>query len=204
MQPDLVSNAIGIGLFVGAYLLGSIPFGLVLTKLTGMGDIRNIGSGNIGATNVLRTGNKKLALLTLVLDGIKGGIAVWVGGTITHNYDVSILMGITAVLGHIYPVWLKFKGGKGVATAICVMLVAHEVVGIGMIITWLMVAYVTRFSSLAALVAFAGAPLYAWFMDDVTLFLYALPLSALIILKHRANISRLIEGAEPKIGGKKG
>lgn len=186
----------------GGYLLGSIPFGLVLTRAAGLGDIRSIGSGNIGATNVLRTGRKGLALATLILDGGKGAmaalLALWLGG------DGPMLMaGFAAVLGHNFPVWLKFKGGKGVATTLGTLLAAVPLAGIGCILTWLAVAVVFRISSLSALVALALSPLYAWLAAGPDAAAMALGLAVLGFLRHRANIERLIQGTEPKIGDKK-
>ncbi len=189
-------------LFAGAYLLGSVPFGLLLTKLAGLGDIRNMGSGNIGATNVLRTGNKQLAILTLFLDGGKGALAVWLGLAFTDNMFLAVLMGICAVLGHIYPVFLKFKGGKGVATAIGFYLMVSWELGLGVILIWLMIAFALRKSSAAAIAAIGAAPILAWFVDMPEYFLHLAALSALIIYKHKANIERLFKGTEPSIGKK--
>ncbi len=189
-------------LFVGSYLLGSIPFGLLLTKLAGLGDIRNIGSGNIGATNVLRTGNKQLALLTLFLDGGKGALAVYAGALLTQNEFLSMLMGLCAVIGHIYPVFLKFKGGKGVATAIGFYLMLSWELGFMTILMWLLVAFALRKSSAAAIAAVGAAPFFAWFHDIPQYFIYLAILSALIIYRHRSNIERLLKGTEPTIGKK--
>lgn len=186
----------------GGYLLGSIPFGLVLTKPFGY-DLRTIGSGNIGATNVLRTGRKDLALATLLLDSGKGGIAAalawWAFGPFA-----ALLAGFGAVLGHNFPVWLKFKGGKGVATTLGVLLVTAWPVGVAACGTWLLVAAVGRYSSLAALVSLTAAPVYAWFLaTPAHVAVYAL-LGALALMRHRDNIRRLIRGEESKIGKKKG
>ncbi|MGY8999798.1 MAG: glycerol-3-phosphate 1-O-acyltransferase PlsY, partial [Rhodospirillales bacterium] len=148
-----------------AYLLGSIPFGLVLTRLAGLGDIRKIGSGNVGATNVLRTGNKPLALLTLALDAGKGGIAaliayhVYPGGE--NGLDFAIVAGITAVIGHNFPLWLRFQGGKGIATTLGTLLAVAWPIGLSACLTWALVAAVSRYSSLAALVSLAASPFYA-------------------------------------------
>lgn len=200
---------------IGGYLLGSIPFGLVLTKLAGMGDIRAIGSGNIGATNVLRTGRKGLAVLTLLLDGGKGFVAViaaamlyptWnmiFGDGVSDERDVviwSCIAGLFAVLGHIFPLWLRFKGGKGVATAIGVFTALSWPVGVACMVTWLLVAVVSRISSLAALVAMALAPLYAYLWMDETVAMLASIVALLVIAKHYANIRRLLKGEEPRIG----
>ncbi|MDP6345003.1 MAG: glycerol-3-phosphate 1-O-acyltransferase PlsY, partial [Alphaproteobacteria bacterium] len=146
------------------YLLGTIPFGLVLTRLAGLGDIRGIGSGNIGATNVLRTGNKGLAALTLILDGGKGAAATLLAGL--YGPDMAVLAGGAAFLGHLFPVWLRFKGGKGMATFLGVMLAIAWPVGLACCLIWLAMALVLRYSSLATLVAAAAAPLYAWWLAD--------------------------------------
>ena len=186
------------------YLLGSIPFGLVLTKAAGLGDIRAIGSGNIGATNVLRTGRKGLALATLLLDGGKGAIAVLIAAALTGDPTIPLIAGVAAVLGHNFPVWLKFKGGKGVATTLGMMLAAAPIVGAAACITWALVAALFRYSSLAALVALALAPLYAELVvHDHKVALAFLILAALGWIRHRANLARLKKGEEPKIGAKK-
>lgn len=183
---------------IGGYLLGSIPFGLILTKLAGHGDIRTIGSGNIGATNVLRTGNKPLALLTLVLDGGKGAAAALIAGATSP--PLGYIAAACAFLGHLYPVWLKFKGGKGVATFFGVLLALAWPVGIGAMLTWLATAFFFRYSSLAALVAAALSPLYAHAMGNKALMVTAAVLAVLIFLRHGDNIRRLVKGEEPKIG----
>jgi acyl phosphate:glycerol-3-phosphate acyltransferase len=181
-----------------AYLLGSVPFGLVLTKLAGYGDIRRIGSGNIGATNVLRTGNKGLAALTLVLDAGKGGVAVLLGAN--FGPDMAAVAAAFAFLGHLFPAWLGFKGGKGVATAGGILFAYAWPVAVAGIATWLIIAMTTRYSSLAAIVAAALAPVYAWYFTrefqqtEVVLFL-----ALVILLRHHANIRRLIRGEESKI-----
>ncbi|HJP20244.1 MAG TPA: glycerol-3-phosphate 1-O-acyltransferase PlsY [Alphaproteobacteria bacterium] len=188
--------ALGLG-----YLLGAIPFGLVLTRLAGLGDIRAIGSGNIGATNVLRTGNKALALATLLLDGGKGAAAVLLGTL--YGPDIAMLAGTGAFLGHLFPVWLKFKGGKGVATALGILLAIAWPVGILACLTWLATAALFRFSSLAALVAAALAPVYAYFLADMQRVEFSAFLALLIFVRHHANIRRLVKGEEPRIGGTK-
>ncbi len=186
------------------YLLGSIPFGLVLTKAAGLGDIRSIGSGNIGATNVLRTGRKGLALATLLLDGGKGAVAVLIALMLTGDPSVPLIAGVAAVLGHNFPVWLKFKGGKGVATTLGMMLAAAPMVGAAACLTWALVAALFRYSSLAALVALALSPLYAELMvHDHKVALAFLILAGLGWFRHRANLARLKKGEEPKIGAKK-
>lgn len=181
-----------------SYLLGSIPFGLLLTKLAGYGDIRSIGSGNIGATNVLRTGDKKLAVLTLLLDGSKGAVAV----LIVHSIfpDVAPLAGFAAFIGHVYPIWLDFKGGKGVATAIGVLTALAWPVGLAVMATWLLIAYAARYSSLAALISLGLAPAYAIFFGDSDWLWLAVCLFLLIVWKHAPNIHRLREGTESRIG----
>lgn len=198
----LLASAIGLG-----YLLGSVPFGLVLARLGGYGDIRKIGSGNIGATNVLRTGNKPLALATLILDSGKGGIAVFLAGYIGDAAILPVAAGVAAVFGHNFPVWLGFKGGKGVATTLGTLLVMAWPIGLAACLTWLAVAALFRFSSLASLAALSLAPVYAWFIlespTNETVAYAAAILGGLAIIRHRTNIRRLLAGEEPKIGGKK-
>ncbi len=183
---------------VGGYLLGSVPFGLVLVRLFGYGDIRAIGSGNIGATNVLRTGNRALALATLVLDGGKGAVAVLVARALLGP-DAALAAAGGAVVGHLFPVWLGFAGGKGVATTLGVLLALAWPVGLGALATWLAVAAVFRFSSLAALVAAASTPVWAWVFADLPRAGLCLGLAVLVIARHHANIRRLIAGTEPRI-----
>jgi acyl phosphate:glycerol-3-phosphate acyltransferase len=181
------------------YLLGSIPFGLILTRLAGTQDIRAIGSGNIGATNVLRTGHKGLAAATLLCDMLKGTVAVLV----THHFfgpDLAILAGIGAFLGHVFPPWLKFKGGKGVATYIGVLLALAWPVALAFGVIWLAVAALTRYSSLAALMAGAATPVILWLNTDLQEAQVFLLLTLLLYFTHRANIARLIKGTEGKIG----
>jgi glycerol-3-phosphate acyltransferase PlsY len=185
--------------FAFGYLLGSIPFGLILTRLAGTQDIRAIGSGNIGATNVLRTGRKGLAAATLLGDALKGTVAVllayhWWGK------DLAVLAAVGAFLGHLFPVWLKFKGGKGVATFLGLLIALSWQTAIAFAAIWLAAAVATRFSSLAALVASAATPVILWFTDyrqEAQLFLL---LTALLWFMHRANIGRLLAGTEGKIG----
>lgn len=194
---------IALGLLAGGYLLGSIPFGLVVTRLGGAGDIRQVGSGNIGATNVLRTGRKDLALMTLLGDGGKGIVAVLLA---RHFFGetAAALAGGAAFLGHLFPVWLGFKGGKGVATFFGVMLTAAWPVGVMAAITWLAVAALMRLSSLAALTAVALAPLFALATDQATpMVVLAAFMAVLVFVRHKDNIARLRTGTEPKIGAKK-
>ena len=179
------------------YLLGSVPFGLVLAKLGGHGDIRQIGSGSIGATNVLRTGSKGLAALTVLLDSGKGAIAFWIAGIL--GPDMAVLAGGGAFLGHLFPVWLKFRGGKGVATALGILIAAAWPAAVLALLTWLAVAAIFRFSSLAALVASAVAPLYVWNFADLQRTELAVMLAILIFIRHHANIRRLLKGEESKI-----
>ncbi len=183
------------------YLLGSIPFGLVLTRAAGLGDVRKIGSGNIGATNVLRTGNKGLAAATLLLDALKGTAAVLIARY--WGAELGLLAGLGAFLGHLFPVWLGFKGGKGVATYLGVLFAIAWQAGFVFAAVWLAVAAITRYSSLAALLASIAAPLAAWFLlgsGDRAVLLGIMTL--LVFITHRANISRLLSQTESKIGAK--
>jgi glycerol-3-phosphate acyltransferase PlsY len=190
-----------LGALVVGYLFGSIPSGYLLARAAGLGDVRNIGSGNIGATNVLRTGNKGLAALTLILDALKGAVPVWLTLHYLGLYP-AMLAGLGAFLGHLFPVWLGFKGGKGVATYIGVLLgLAWEGV-IVFAIAWLLVAAVTRFSSLAALVAAVAVPVALVFLGRLELAELFAVMSAIVFIKHRPNIMRLIAGTESKIGSK--
>ncbi|MGQ0672354.1 MAG: glycerol-3-phosphate 1-O-acyltransferase PlsY [Hyphomicrobium sp.] len=188
------------------YACGSIPFGLILTRAAGLGDVRQIGSGNIGATNVLRTGNKGLAALTLVLDALKGTAAVLLGHYFGAQHGIaimaSLLAGLGAFLGHIYPVWLGFKGGKGVATYIGVLLGAFWPAALVFCGVWLASAVLTRYSSLSALVASVATPVVADLLGERHIALLAALMTALLLWKHRANIQRLMRGEEPKIGAK--
>ena len=185
---------------LGGYLLGSVPFGLVITRALGLGDLRQIGSGNIGATNVLRTGNKGAALATLLLDSGKGAIAVllarWLGGE-----SAALVAGAAAFLGHLFPVWLGFRGGKGVATFIGTALALFWPVGLIACGLWLASAALTRISSLSALVAATGAPVMALVFGLRGLALALGFMAVLIFVRHRANIQRLLAGTEPRIGG---
>ena len=181
---------------VGGYLLGSIPFGLVITRMAGFGDIRLIGSGNIGATNVLRTGNKALALLTVILDCSKGA-AAWVV-MVCWGFEASLIAGFSSVLGHNFPVWLKFRGGKGVATTLGVLLVAswHVVVATGA--TWLLIAGLFRYSSLASMGALAASVVFAEHLSTRPVTYLTAGLALLAFIRHRENIIRLIRGQESR------
>lgn len=180
-----------------AYLIGSIPFGFILSMLFGHGDIRQIGSGNIGATNVLRTGNKALAALTLILDGGKGAVAVVILSLLFQA--PAMLVGLFAILGHCFPVWLKFKGGKGVASTIGVLLAAAPWTGILVCVTWGIVAGFFYYSSLAALSALALSPVFTVIFYGPVPALVNVLISALVFWRHRENIQRLMKGTEPKI-----
>ncbi|MCP4393682.1 MAG: glycerol-3-phosphate 1-O-acyltransferase PlsY [Alphaproteobacteria bacterium] len=205
-----------ISMIIG-YMIGAVPFGLVLTRLAGLGDIRDIGSGNIGATNVLRTGRKDIAFLTLILDGGKGAIAfALVYFFMSPDVMYTISAGLFAVIGHNFPVWLKFKGGKGVATTLGFIFASSWVVGLAAGLTWLVVAKVFKYSSLAALVCLLMSPLYAYivmkfgegipYISDATILHVNayMVLAALSLVRHKENISRLIRGEESKIGDKSG
>jgi acyl phosphate:glycerol-3-phosphate acyltransferase len=183
-----------------SYLLGSIPFGLIFAKLAGAGDIRQIGSGNIGATNVLRTGKKWAAAATLLADAAKGYIAVTLAGEYFGIQLFPVLAGLAAFLGHVYPVWLGFKGGKGVATFIGIAAGLVWPIALLTCASWLVTARAFRFSSLAALVAAAATPVFFWFLGTTLFALLMLILAVLIFITHRANIARLRRGEEPRIG----
>ena len=184
------------------YLLGTIPFGLLLTRAAGLGDIRAIGSGNIGATNVLRTGNKSLAAATLLLDGIKGATAVLVGLHLADS-DGAYVSGLAAVLGHLFPVWLRFRGGKGVATGFGVLFAVAWPAGLAAGAVWLAVFGVSRISSAGALSAFALAPLLAWAAAGPATAVPIVLISVLIFIRHEKNIRRLLAGTEPRFGRSK-
>ena len=211
-MQDLVAPAIGTLALValGGYLLGSIPFGVVITRAAGAGDVRNIGSGNIGATNVLRTGRKDLALATLLLDAGKGAVALLIARHLFNSDIAGAVAGGAAFLGHLFPIWLKFKGGKGVATFYGLLLGAAWPLGLMAGAVWLICAALFRYSSLSALISSASAP----FLALLPLAAVGLPVSApilaltvfgavLIWIRHHENIARLLKGQEPRIGSKK-
>ncbi len=185
-----------------AYMLGSVPFGIVITRAMGLGDLRQIGSGNIGATNVLRTGNKGAALATLLLDAAKGGIAVALARLVAGE-DAAQVAALSSFLGHLFPVWLGFKGGKGVATFLGTMLVLDWRIGMAACATWAVTAAVTRISSLSALVAAALSSLWLLIFHDGQLLILTVLLTLLIYWKHWPNLERIKAGTEPKIGQKK-
>ena len=205
-MPDPISWSLSgpylLAAFLAGYLLGSIPFGIVLTRLFGHGDLRKIGSGNIGATNVLRTGRKDLAAATLLLDAGKGAIAVLIAGAL-YGPDIALMAAYGSILGHLFPVWLKFRGGKGVATTLGVHIAIAWPMGLACCAVWLATAAATRFSSLAALIAMASAPAWAWYLvHDVQLAQFAAIVAVIVWLKHHENIRRLLKGEESKIGQK--
>ena len=201
---------------IGGYLLGSIPFGLVLTRLAGYGDIRKIGSGNIGATNVLRTGNKWLALLTVLLDASKAGFAAWLAYkfvtpkpmmfmnfVVQTNVLASLIAGSAAIIGHNFPIWLKFKGGKGVASALGFILATQPFVALSALGVWLVMAFTFKYSSLSAITAALAVPFIAFFYCEPVYTIFFSALALLVLIRHHANIARLIKGQESKISFKK-
>lgn len=192
---------LGLALIVG-YLAGSIPFGLLITRAAGLGDIRAIGSGNIGTTNVLRTGRKELAAATLLLDAAKGAVPVLLAARLLGPLP-ALAAGFGAIVGHVAPVWLRFRGGKGVATGFGVLLAASWPVGLFSLLVWLAAAAAARFSSLAALAAFAAAPVLAAILGETRIALLALLLAAIVFVRHHENIGRLLAGTEPRIGAGK-
>jgi glycerol-3-phosphate acyltransferase PlsY len=203
MQPSISVLAIVLSL-VGGYLLGSIPFGVIVTRLGGAGDVRKIGSGNIGATNVLRTGRRDLALITLIGDGGKGAVAVLLAGWIFKSAEAAAIAGGAAFLGHLFPVWLRFKGGKGVATFFGTLIAIAWPAGLLAGATWILMAAIFRMSSLAALAAAVLAPLYVFLTGqtpEAKLWLAAF-MAVLIFVRHHENIRRLLKGEEPRLGAK--
>ena len=202
-MPQLTSDPMMLGLVaILAYLLGSIPFGIVITRAFGLGDLRTIGSGNIGATNVLRTGNKPAAAATLILDAAKGGIAVLIA-RYTLGEDAAQLAGLSAFLGHLFPIWLGFKGGKGVATFLGILLALAWPVGLAACATWAAAAALTRISSAAALCAAGMSGIWLFVFNYGTMLLLVFILTVLVYIRHAANIARIKAGTEPKIGSKK-
>ena len=208
MTYDLNYLILG-SIFIFGYFLGSIPFGLILTKISGLGDIRKIGSGNIGATNVLRTGNKKIALFTLLLDGGKGAVAIYLITIIlTKVFDNNFYMlgfyqctvAISAVVGHCFPIWLRFKGGKGVATGFGVILSLNLNIGIVALLIWALIAKVFKISSMSALIAYFLMPVLMFYYEtEFIYFLSSFIISLICFVQHRENIKRLINRSEPKI-----
>jgi len=201
-MPTLTSSpeALALAALIG-YLLGSIPFGMIMARLMGLGNLRQIGSGNIGATNVLRTGNKLAAALTLLFDAGKSAAAVLAARAFAGE-DAAQLAALAALLGHCYPLWLRFRGGKGVATFLGALLALAWPVGLAACATWALIAALARISSLAALIAAGTAPLWAWLLGYSPAAALLIVLAALIFWRHRANIARLSAGTEPKIGRK--
>ncbi len=202
-MPDIISSPLAL-ILVGVlgYLLGSIPFGIVITRALGLGDLRQIGSGNIGATNVLRTGNKGAALATLVLDAAKGGIAVLIARYAVGE-DAAQLAALTSFLGHLFPVWLGFRGGKGVATFLGTLIALAWPVGLAACATWLVAALITRISSASALIAAAMSSLWCFVFDHGQMLFLVVVLTVLIYIRHWPNLERIKAGTEPKIGQKK-
>ena len=198
-----------LSVFLFGYFMGSIPFGLLLSKLSGLGDIRKIGSGNIGATNVLRTGNKKIALLTLILDGTKGALAIYVVSIspsfiefdFTNNINLfQSLVAVSAVIGHCFPIWLNFKGGKGVATGFGTIIFINMYVGVIALLIWVSIAKLFRISSLSALISYLFIPISMFFFtSEKSFFIASVLISLICYLQHRENIKRLLNGSEAKI-----
>jgi len=204
-MPDPISWAAVwpyfLGVFVGAYLMGAIPFGLLITRVAGLGDVRKIGSGNIGATNVLRTGRKDLAAATLILDALKGAAAVLIAARL-GGPDFAVTAALGAFLGHLFPVWLGFKGGKGVATYLGCLTAAVPLAGLGFALVWLATAFLSRFSSLAALLAALATPFVLVGLAEYQFAELFGVLTALLWFKHTPNIKRLLAGTESRIGKK--
>lgn len=201
MQTEIIWLAPAAALLLG-YLLGSIPFGVLLTRMAGAGDLREIGSGNIGATNVLRTGRKDLAAATLLLDVAKGAGAVLLAELLFPG--TPMLAGLGAFVGHCYPVWLRFRGGKGVATLMGIVLALHWPSGLVFAAVWLAMLALVRVSSLAGMSAAVSAPVSAAFFGQTDLVMLLLALALIVVWKHRANIERLMNGTEPRVGRKSG
>ena len=203
MPPITTDPILLILTAVLAYLLGSVPFGIVITRAMGLGDLRQVGSGNIGATNVLRTGNKRAALATLFLDAAKGGVAVLIARWLLAE-DAGQVAGLAAFLGHLFPVWLRFKGGKGVATFLGILLALSWQVGLAVCATWAVSAAITRTSSIAALIAAATTAVWMITFNDGHFLLLALILTLLIYVRHAENLKRIKAGTEPRISLKTG
>ena len=202
-MPQITTDPVMLALVaILAYLLGSIPFGIVITRAFRLGDLRTIGSGNIGATNVLRTGNKPAAAATLILDAAKGGIAVLIARYI-FGEDAAQLAGLAAFLGHLFPIWLGFKGGKGVATFLGILLALAWPVGLAACATWVAAAAITRISSAAALCAAGLSPIWLFVFDHGRMLVLVFILTVLVYIRHAANIARIKAGTEPRIGAKK-
>lgn len=202
-MPEITTDPILLILTAAlAYLLGSVPFGIVITRALGLGDLRQIGSGNIGATNVLRTGHKGAALATLVLDAAKGGFAVLIA-RVAFGEDAAQLAALAAFLGHLFPAWLGFRGGKGVATFLGTLLALDWQVGLAVCASWVVVALVTRTSSIAALMAAASASGWLFYFDEGRMLLLVMLLTILVYFRHSENLKRIKAGTEPKIGKKK-
>ena len=201
-MSDLMNGDILFCVVVG-YLCGSIPFGLILTKMAGGGDIRTIGSGNIGATNVLRTGRKSLAAATLILDAAKGAFSIFIVSLFLSKAVLADaylgLVGVSAVIGHCYPVWLKFSGGKGVATGLAVITMLSPISGILFIATWILIAYIMKYSSLAALTAFASSSISALILENNEISIAIIVITLLAFFRHTENIKRLLSGEESRI-----
>jgi len=190
-----------LGIFVAAYLLGSVPFGMIVAKVMGLGNLREIGSGNIGATNVLRTGSKKAAFATLVLDAGKGAVAVLIARAYLGE-DAAQVAALAAFLGHLFPIYLMFKGGKGVAVFLGIMLALNFWAGLAACMVWLATALTLRMSSLSALIAAASTPIWLLVFDMPSAVWLGVILALLVWARHHANIGRLLKGEEPKIGMK--
>jgi acyl phosphate:glycerol-3-phosphate acyltransferase len=202
MPPIMTDPMLLILTAVLAYLLGSVPFGIIITRAMGLGDLRQIGSGNIGATNVLRTGSKAAALATLILDAAKGGIAVLITRWLLGE-DAAQLAGLSAFLGHLFPVWLRFRGGKGVATFLGTLIALSWPIGLAVCATWLVAALITRTSSIAALVAAASSGVWMFYFLEGRLLVLLFLLTVLVYVRHAENLKRIKAGTEPKIGQKK-
>lgn len=192
-----------LGVLLFGYLLGSIPFGLLFTKLSGAGDVRAIGSGSIGATNVLRTGNYAAAAATLIFDAAKGAAAVLLVRWHFHNEVIAVFAGLGAFLGHLFPIWLGFKGGKGIATSLGILLTLYWPGALIAFAVWLLIVAVFRISSLAALVTAVFTPIIFFLLHQSLYAVFAVALAVLVFVAHRANIARLLAGTEPRIGEKK-